>query len=568
MPLKRLTAAQAYENYATNAYVEWPRRDDPANRFAHFADPAFSPGFRLEPGQRIFTIGSCFARNIEIALAREGFDIPTLSFTVDRDEWGGDPAAVLNNYVPPAIVPQIRWAFGMETFDIERHTVEIGQGRYFDLQLTLGFRPMPAERVIARRERINAVYRELARSHVVILTLGLIEAWFDRRSSSHINCPPPKSCVRSEPDRFELQLLDYNEVLASLRELTALFDEVCPAGHRVILTVSPVPLTATFTTQDVAVANTYSKAVLRAGAEAIVAERGNVEYFPSYESVVLTDRSLAFTDDQVHVDPRIVRFNVERMIARYVEERPQTPEAVIAQANEEARSGKRGVGLKTLQRAWQAAPDNAALTVALGDAFLRAGQGQAAESLLLKFLEGHDSADAHGILARHYNEQAGYEEAAFHAERAVAAGKVALPVSLQRVIAYYHLGRFEEGSKLLDTLRYAMERKPLILFWKARFYEKLGRMAEAEEHFRQCNGMADDTNYRMGFAAFLAAQDRWSEVPEWIDAVLKIQPNHREALELRTALRRRQPDAGRADGDAGAGGLFAAPLAFLRRRGR
>jgi tetratricopeptide (TPR) repeat protein len=461
----------------------------------------------------------------------------------------------------------------MEKFEIDRHTVEVGQGRYFDLQLTLGFRPMPAERVIARREQINAIYRELARSNVVIVTLGLIEAWFDHRSQSHINCPPPKSVVRSEPDRFELQILDYNEVLASLRELTALLDRVCPKEHRVILTVSPVPLTATFTMQDVAVANTYSKAVLRAATEAIVAERGNIEYFPSYESVVLTDRSQAFTDDQIHVDPRIIRFNVERMINRYVEARPQSPEAIVAQAKEEAKSGKFSVGLKTLQRAWQAAPDNQALTVALGEAFVRAGQGAAAETLLLRFLRDRENADAHGILARHFNDQARYEEAAFHSERAVAVGKVALPTALQRVIAYYHLGRFEEGLKILETLRYAMERKPLILFWKARFLDKLGRATEAEEHFRQCNGMADDTNYRIGFAAFLAAQGRWEEIQGWIDPVLKSQPNHQEALRLRTESGRQRDAAtsglaGTPDHRAGASRLLAAPLAFLRRRGR
>ncbi len=41
---------------------------------SHFADPSFKPSFMLEPGQRIFTIGSCFARGIERTLAERGFD--------------------------------------------------------------------------------------------------------------------------------------------------------------------------------------------------------------------------------------------------------------------------------------------------------------------------------------------------------------------------------------------------------------------------------------------------------------------------------------------------------------
>jgi hypothetical protein len=72
MPIRRLGAAEAYENLKTNVHNAWPRADEPDNRFAHYASPAFTPHFRLEPGQRIFTIGSCFARGIEVALEQRG----------------------------------------------------------------------------------------------------------------------------------------------------------------------------------------------------------------------------------------------------------------------------------------------------------------------------------------------------------------------------------------------------------------------------------------------------------------------------------------------------------------
>ena len=312
-----MSAADAFANLKGNQYGRWPRADDPDNRFAFFADPAFRPSFRLEAGQRIFTIGSCFARNIERNLAARGFEIPMLDFTIDSQQWGGDPLAVLNTYVPAVIAPQIRWAFGLEPFDLTRHGAEVRSGRFVDLQLTSGFRPMPGPVVIARRERINAVYRKLAVSNAVIVTLGLIEAWFDHRSGGYINAAPPKSVAAADPGRFELHVQDYDQVLAELRALAALLGEVCPSDHRVILTVSPVPLEATFTRGDVAVANCYSKAVLRAAAEAIVAECPHIEYFPSYESVTLSERSVAFTEDQVHIATALVQFNVDRMIRRY-----------------------------------------------------------------------------------------------------------------------------------------------------------------------------------------------------------------------------------------------------------
>jgi hypothetical protein len=271
MPTRRISAADAYGSLKTNPDRAWPRRDDPADRFAHFADPSFKPRFMLEPGQRIFTIGSCFARGIEKALAARGFEIPTLGLQVDKTWWSGDPVSVLNNYVPPAIAPQIRWAFGLEEFDLDRHAIEVATGRYVDPQLAITYRPVSAERLIKRRDDISAIYRHLASSNVVLITLGLIEAWFDTRSGLYINCPPPKVVTRTDPSRFELHVLDYADVTRSLADLVDLLGRVCPRDHRIILTVSPVPLLATFTSSDVAVANSYSKSVLRAAVEPFVA---------------------------------------------------------------------------------------------------------------------------------------------------------------------------------------------------------------------------------------------------------------------------------------------------------
>ena len=54
---------------------------------------------------------------------------------------------------------------------------------------------------------------------------------------------------------------------------------------RVILTVSPVPLVATYEDQHVLVANTFSKSILRVAAERVARTEEQVAYFPSYEIV-------------------------------------------------------------------------------------------------------------------------------------------------------------------------------------------------------------------------------------------------------------------------------------------
>ena len=538
MPIRRISAADAYGTLKANPDSNWPRRDDPANRFAHFADPSFKPRFMLEPGQRIFTIGSCFARGIETTLANRGFDVPTLNLQVDKTGWSGDPTTILNNYVPPAIAPQIRWVFGMGEFDIRRHAVEVAAGRFMDPQLTLGFRPVTAEALIRRRNDISAIYRHLASSHVVLITLGLIEAWFDNRSGLYVNCPPPKGVIRTDPSRFELHVLDYGDVTRALTDLVDLRGRVCPRDHRIILTVSPVPLQATFTSSDVAVANCCSKSVLRAAVEPFVAERDHIEYFPSYESVLLTDRSIAFVDDQVHIQTSMVRFNVDRMISRYVASGDDTVAKVIARAREDTASGRFQAGLKRLQQAWAAHPGESDLAIALAGAHLKVGGDAAAEALLLEQLETRENVVARTLLATHYNRSGRHEEAALHAEKACEHGKARLDASLQRVEAYFHLGRLEEGLVVLDKITWPLERKSLLLHWKAQYCERLERPADAEAIWRECNDLVESPAYMAALAEFLATHDRWPEAAEWVDRALLHAPNEKTALRLRTEIRK------------------------------
>jgi hypothetical protein len=54
-------------------------------------------------------------------------------------------------------------------------------------------------------------------------------------------------------------------------------------GVKFLVTVSPVPLTATASGQHVEVATTYSKSVLRAVCGLAYERFNNVDYFPSYE---------------------------------------------------------------------------------------------------------------------------------------------------------------------------------------------------------------------------------------------------------------------------------------------
>jgi predicted Zn-dependent protease len=66
-------------------------------------------------------------------------------------------------------------------------------------------------------------------------------------------------------------------------------------------------------------ANCYSKSVLRAVVEEIVARHDQVQYFPSYESVVLSDRGVAWTNDFTHVTDTLIGHNVDRLVRKLTE---------------------------------------------------------------------------------------------------------------------------------------------------------------------------------------------------------------------------------------------------------
>jgi hypothetical protein len=280
--------------------------------------PAFEVPFRLNPADKIFTIGSCFARNVEQVLMDRGFSLPAREvlkkpefIKTHRMGW------ILNNYAAPSIYNEIAWAFDEEDYPAEELIAEMLPGKFVDLNFSPSLRPDSKEVVDNRRRAIREIYRSSAECRVVIMTLGLSEVWFDRRTGTYLNVSPRPFMLRNEPTRFRLHVLSHAETLGYLIKAVDLLRKHGRSDQHLILTVSPVPLMTTHRTQDVIVANTYSKSVLRAAAEEIVASYSSATYFPSYESFVLSDRKIAFVDDMLHTQMDLVSFNVGRMVDAY-----------------------------------------------------------------------------------------------------------------------------------------------------------------------------------------------------------------------------------------------------------
>ena len=239
---------------------------------------ALEPSFRIARSERILVMGSCFAVRVAEALRAQGLD-------------ASDGGLELK-YNAFAMLQELRWCleggFGAAKIlcdpdgrwlNPHRHPARFSSSRSAVLDAHLAVQRSAAELV--------------RNCDVVVLTYGLIEAWFDRVCGVYTNETPPISSLPGWKERFELRQTTQAQNLAAMLELVRLVRSANPRA-RFVASVSPVPLKATFCGADVFVSNCVSKSTLRAALhEAIAALKSEgvpIDYFPSYEIVTLAPR--------------------------------------------------------------------------------------------------------------------------------------------------------------------------------------------------------------------------------------------------------------------------------------
>ena len=251
----------------------------------------YSAKFEIARGDAIAAAGSCFAQHVSAQLRRRGFNIldvepppDHLSEAEARDMGYGVYSARYGNiYTVRQFLQLIRDA---QADAVRPEDFLHNRGRWFDLlRPTIeptGFESLD-EAVFARRDHLQSVRRLFSEARLVVFTLGLTEAWLNKASGT-VYPILPDTLNDVDSGTYAFHNFSYGEIAADLRELYRLLDAQSP-GLRLLLTVSPVPLTATASGQHVMVATTYSKSVLRAVCGEMEAEFADVDYFPSYEVI-------------------------------------------------------------------------------------------------------------------------------------------------------------------------------------------------------------------------------------------------------------------------------------------
>ena len=319
--IERIGADAAMLRARKNDLRRYPAPDRDGERLYPLASPTVSPSFRIARTDTIYAIGSCFARNVEKAL--DGAGLKVLSRDPDLGPVGAsleDGANFFNKYSIHSVLNEVRWALERDSFPGEALLYPMGPDRYMDAQLGMARLDFDVATIMDFRHRYLDALAAVREADVIILTLGYVETWFDRRLGLYLNVVPPMQAIKAEPERFEFRVLSYHDVLAGLNDLHALIMKHRTKPLKMLVTVSPVPLLATFRDMDVLVANAYSKSVQRAALDEFLIGREGVDYFPSYEFVTLSNPTVAWSrGDYRHVSQDVINRIMDNVLTRYVD---------------------------------------------------------------------------------------------------------------------------------------------------------------------------------------------------------------------------------------------------------
>lgn len=241
---------------------------------------------------RITAFGSCFAAHISKWLAGNGYRVngEGLDLNAHIIRFG---EGMVNTF---AIREQIEWA-------LEGKSLE--EGLWFGEH----------KEIVLPTEDVRLATRELLLgTEALVITLGLSEIWYDKRSGRAFWRAVPASLF--DESRHGFRVSSVLENLDNLAAIHALVRKHMPRA-RLIFTLSPIPLMATFRPISCLTANSVSKAILRVAIDELMRQSPQgLHYFPSYEIVKELFDS-PYLDDNRHVKPEVVQFIMRTFAKHY-----------------------------------------------------------------------------------------------------------------------------------------------------------------------------------------------------------------------------------------------------------
>lgn len=284
--------------------------------------PIHKAKFKIKKNHKIFTIGSCFARRIEDAFPENNNILSKKFFEIYSNSIFNKKLNInfINKYSTASILNELIFTF-KKKYTHKYLLKEKNNNLCYDLQCApynTGIKYLDANKTLLRHEVITKTFEKIKDCDIIIITLGLIECWYDKKNKIYLNAGPLKKFLSTnEKKRFELKLLNYEENYSNLIKIYKLLKIISKRKKKIIITVSPVPLYATFSGKDVLTANTYSKSVLRSVAGEFANKYSDVDYFPSYEMCIASDKKLVYEKNQIEVKKRFAKKIVDEFQKNY-----------------------------------------------------------------------------------------------------------------------------------------------------------------------------------------------------------------------------------------------------------
>ncbi len=281
-----------------NPYSELPPycfwRTGVAQENFDFIKNIYQKKFEIHPTTKIATAGSCFAQHISSHLKKNGFlvlDYEKAPPNIPDDShqkygYSMYSARYGNIYTVKQLLQLTEEVAGLRkpsNYIWERND------RFFDA-LRPSIEPegyfTKGEVSKNRRLHLKKVKEVLKDMDLLIFTLGLTEMWIDKEFGTVFPTAPGTIAGKYDKNIYEFKNAQFSEILIDFRKFQQTLKKIRKnKPYKLLLTVSPVPLTATASGRHVLFSTIYSKSILRAVAGQLSNNQKNIDYFPSYEIV-------------------------------------------------------------------------------------------------------------------------------------------------------------------------------------------------------------------------------------------------------------------------------------------
>lgn len=281
-----------------NPYSDLPKsafwRTGVAQENPYAIEGIYKKKFKIRPNAKIATAGSCFAQHISRHLKKNGYNVLDV-----------EPP-------PPGLPKNLHQNFGFSMYSARygniytvRQLLQLAQevsgewtpqnyiweknGKFYDA-LRPAVEPegldSPEEVAELRKYHISRVKELFESLDLFIFTLGLTEMWVHKESGTVYPTAPGTLVGEFDEQLYEFQNAQFPAIIGDFNLFIKVLKKVRGGKpFKCLLTVSPVPLTATASGSHVLPSTIYSKSTLRSVAGQLSTNKVYIDYFPSYELV-------------------------------------------------------------------------------------------------------------------------------------------------------------------------------------------------------------------------------------------------------------------------------------------